>query len=426
MVSGYPPSAVAPAPAAPADGTKRLRDIAPYTTFKDEANRIETPAVFTITGPALERLRADGVATDVLERLTSLAHQAVTDQTTFLERVTATIGPAHTAQHRAALLQHAETLPYRSLAQEDIARRAYQLHQENDRSIAQEAIAWRAYQLYLERGGHQGDALTDWLRAEQELANQLRAEQELADWLCAEQELSESRALEPLEVVPRFPQPMYEPLRDLFPNFLLPGIDTIPTNSIALLTPNLRFIEAYLVGLNHELGRELLWREFPTQLGCTYFRKFWDDRGSAQPAPDIPDIHAWHKPLGQDMAPNRGENLVMLLIRGDLLERYPNALISARRATFAAGGHIPAYTEEGEARHPVLRLTPFPGLTLLGFDLQAPLLNEHQKIPKDDPSWFFIVEEHPTESRFDRRCHPSSSLAILARPDLGPCANGRP
>ncbi len=39
-----------------------------------------------------------------------------------------------------------------------------------------------------------------------------------------------------------------------------------------LLRTNNRFIEAYLVGLNHEMGRELLWREYPTDQRGTYFR----------------------------------------------------------------------------------------------------------------------------------------------------------
>ena len=38
---------------------------------------------------------------------------------------------------------------------------------------------------------------------------------------------------------------------------------------------NNRFIEAYLVGLNHEMARELLWREYPTDQRGTYFSSFW-------------------------------------------------------------------------------------------------------------------------------------------------------
>ena len=31
-----------------------------------------------------------------------------------------------------------------------------------------------------------------------------------------------------------------------------------------------------MVGLNHEMARELLWREYPTDQRGSYFRQFWD------------------------------------------------------------------------------------------------------------------------------------------------------
>ena len=40
----------------------------------------------------------------------------------------------------------------------------------------------------------------------------------------------------------------------------------IPKNTISLLETNRDFIEAYMVGLNHEIARELLCNEFPTDL----------------------------------------------------------------------------------------------------------------------------------------------------------------
>ena len=65
-------------------------------------------------------------------------------------------------------------------------------------------------------------------------------------------------ALQPVNVTPSFPQPMYEPLRELFQDMVLPGLEQIPNNSLTVLQVNARFIEAYMVGLNHELSRELL------------------------------------------------------------------------------------------------------------------------------------------------------------------------
>src|SRR5262249_32035868 len=87
-----------------------------------------------------------------------------------------------------------------------------------------------------------------------------------------------------IRFAPTFPQPMYELLRDYVQGILLPGMDQVPPNSIALLEKNQTFIEAYMMGLNHEMSRELLWRGYPTDQRGTYFRQFWDVRGGRQPA----------------------------------------------------------------------------------------------------------------------------------------------
>ena len=74
---------------------------------------------------------------------------------------------------------------------------------------------------------------------------------------------------------PKFPQPMYEPLRDLSQELLLPGIETVPPDAVLGLKTNRRFVEAYMVGLNVEMAREMLWRGFPTDQRGTCFDQFW-------------------------------------------------------------------------------------------------------------------------------------------------------
>ena len=69
-----------------------------------------------------------------------------------------------------------------------------------------------------------------------------------------------------VDLGPEFDQPMYDGLRDVAPQLLLPGVDHVPPDTVALLETTPRLIEAYMVGLNHEMSRELLWREFPADL----------------------------------------------------------------------------------------------------------------------------------------------------------------
>src|SRR5262249_14275466 len=112
--------------------------------------------------------------------------------------------------------------------------------------------------------------------------------------------------LEEVMAYPIFDIPMYRPLADRSAELLLPNINKIPTNSITLLEANQKFIEAYMVGLNHEFARELLWREYPTDQRGSYFRQFWDvstvlvqkstgadDDTLREKLQDIPPLHRW-------------------------------------------------------------------------------------------------------------------------------------
>src|SRR5205823_4251410 len=105
---------------------------------------------------------------------------------------------------------------------------------------------------------------------------------------------------------PVFDLPMYEPLTDISSELFLPNLNLIEQNSITLLETNRRFIEAYLIGLNHEFARELLWRAYPTDQAGSYFRQFWDPRGflddqTVDPEQlkerlrDIPEVHRWSR-----------------------------------------------------------------------------------------------------------------------------------
>ena len=78
--------------------------------------------------------------------------------------------------------------------------------------------------------------------------------------------------LEPLLDAPEFPQPMYAALRDLSQDFLLPGLEKVPENTVTLLETNSTFVESFLVGLNVEMNREFLSRNYPTDQRGTFFR----------------------------------------------------------------------------------------------------------------------------------------------------------
>ncbi|MGZ8445279.1 MAG: hypothetical protein ACXWXZ_17935 [Candidatus Binatia bacterium] len=194
--------------------------------------------------------------------------------------------------------------------------------------------------------------------------------------------------LEPILEAPDFPQPMYEAIRDLSQEFLFPGLQQVPANTVTLLETNAKFVEAFLVGLNAEMSRELLWRNYPTDQRGTYFRQFWDT-SAGNDQPDIARINQWRdRKLGDNAG--AGEQLV-LLIRGELLRRYPNSVIYAVAAKREQGQL--ELSDPAVESHPIFRGTLKPDVTFLGF-----ALTDKEAIA--DPGWFFVIQQQPTEPRF--------------------------
>lgn len=227
---------------------------------------------------------------------------------------------------------------------------------------------------------------------------------------------------------PEIDVPMYKPLIEASVDNFVPNLDLIEPNSITLLETNQRFIEAYMVGLNHEMARELLWREYFTDQRGSYFRQFWDvssyrnSEGADAEAlreklRDIPPLHRWsrrsrlgdhdHREQGADK-----EEEVVLVIRGELLKKYPTAVVYAHRARWATnadGKRVLAEPRDFDDSEPdsVVIKTPLyeakaePDIYFFGFDLTVPEAKggsgEHEA---DRAGWFFVIKERPGEPRF--------------------------
>jgi hypothetical protein len=218
--------------------------------------------------------------------------------------------------------------------------------------------------------------------------------------------------LEPIMAAPEFPQPMYAPLRDLSPDYVLPGVELVPPDTLGLLLSNHAFIEGYMVGLNHEMARQLLWNDYPTDQRGSYFRQFWDVSAyvpqagdPSDPAKlrellkDIPPIHTWPKPLALGEHPNRTdivENNVVLLVRGELFKRYPNAIVYAGKAKRGADGT--RVLDESDERYPIFRGTLPTDITFLGFNLS--LDDARGGTPQSPEGFFFVFQQQPSEPRF--------------------------
>ncbi len=231
---------------------------------------------------------------------------------------------------------------------------------------------------------------------------------------------------------PKFDLPMYADLLKMSTDTFVPNLGLLPPNSISLLENNRRFIESYLVGLNYEMAREMLWREYPTDQRGTPFRQFWDPRAAPALANetaaarrerlyDIPPIHEWGTAalLGENPnpKPKPGDpprtNDLVLVIRGELLRKYPTAAVYAHKADWPDKPGQPGVPDKtGErtlaklpagvdpprslVRLPIYEAKAEPDIYLLGFDLDA----DTARGKGGDLGWFFVLKERPGDPRF--------------------------
>jgi len=201
------------------------------------------------------------------------------------------------------------------------------------------------------------------------------------------------RLFHPIMVAPRFTEPVAGRLRDAAAQqHLLANAQSLEPNGITLLTTNPRFVEALMVGVNHEMARELLYRGYPTDRQGTCFRQFWARLDGQE---DISPITGWGDgALGTHGLAGLGGNLVVLL-RGDLLRRYPRTVVTARKgkASPAAGGKM-AFVEDPAVapRRAIFGDRLPPDMAYAGLDLTA--------AEADQDGWFILLEQPPTEPRF--------------------------
>lgn len=228
------------------------------------------------------------------------------------------------------------------------------------------------------------------------------------------------RKLKPVMAHPEFTEAVYNYFLDISKNYILPNIDKIPNNSITLLQNNQSFIESAMAGLNHEMARELLWREYPTDQRGSYFRQFWnisdnitinsvDAEKEKEQKLDIKKMHEWDNPLGGNCPRPNSDNIV-LIIRGELLKKYPNTVVYAQRAEYASNPTLPRKLKgdiDGkEIKFPLFKADIDPDITLFGFDLQpkeaAGERIEDVSTPTagKNPGWFFVLKERPGQVNF--------------------------
>ncbi|MEO0485141.1 MAG: hypothetical protein AAF092_04435 [Pseudomonadota bacterium] len=205
--------------------------------------------------------------------------------------------------------------------------------------------------------------------------------------------------LDPVEICVDYDIAPWTYLRDKAPDWLAPGAGEMQPDAVTALETNPSFIESFLLGLNGQVAEELRWRNVALRSGCTPVRMFWGRIDPADPHHrhrDIEGVESWRAatPIGHPShrTPEAGDVDLVILLRTDLFERYPETIVSLVPAPRMDGtldwDAPPAPTAE--------RLLPSflgqlaPGLVFFGFDIT----------PEDARDHWFMLEEPPSGYRF--------------------------
>jgi len=222
--------------------------------------------------------------------------------------------------------------------------------------------------------------------------------------------------IKPVMATPKIKAPMYKALLELDSEAFMPNMkESLPENTIALLKSNQKFIEAYLAGMNHEMARELLWREYPTDQRGSVFQEFWsnqlspwDDQTLAneQGIRNIKPIHEWKSgndlaSLGSNSPGSINPDNLVLAVRSDLLRKYPNLSVFAIKATWNNNKRLFDDTPANSAntKYPIFSAKASPDITFLGFDL-TDAEAKGGTTSFDPAGWFFVFKERAGEIRF--------------------------
>lgn len=236
--------------------------------------------------------------------------------------------------------------------------------------------------------------LTDAVRPERTVPRRARAQLSLPAGMWDPPE-----RIDPILAAPRITTPMYAALAARGQDWMLPGLQHVPPDSVGALAANQAFVEALLVGMNHEMARELLWRGYPTDQRGSVFRHFWDRRTApAPPDGDVTELHTWQggDALGGHLPGGGAPDSFVLLLRGELLRRFPRASVFLVPAELA-GGEARPLPLEGNAELPAFSGWLDPDVTFLGFDVAVDDVRGDVPQTAARPGWFVVVQEQPTQ-----------------------------
>ena len=202
--------------------------------------------------------------------------------------------------------------------------------------------------------------------------------------------------IETVMAAPSFPQPMYEPLRELSQDLLLPGLDKVlPDTRARPARPTARSSKPTWSGSTSRWDASCCGAAFrPISAAPTSSTSGAATRAVAAAATSTISARTWARALGTaPRRPRRREQFVMLL-RSSLLRRYPNAIIyltpaldrRRRRQRRPPPDVLPVFNGAME-----------PDVNFFGFPITPAASGRWFGT---SPGYYVVIQEHPTEPRF--------------------------
>ncbi|MCI4657219.1 hypothetical protein [Cryobacterium zhongshanensis] len=219
------------------------------------------------------------------------------------------------------------------------------------------------------------------------LAGRLHLSSGLADRWFAQPRIA------PIMASPRFDRPMYRALEEYDREWLVPGLGLLPADDfVTVLSTNSEFMAAFFVGLSDEMGRELLWRGYPTDQRGTYFHRFWNPKADELATP----IHLFPAtPLASQISLGGGDGRAVIVVKSELVRRFPDLIIQAVKNQGTV--RDPVFEKVGSPQQTARVLFSEvldPDIALVGVDLSVDELDGEQ--------WWITIAEHPSATRFQR------------------------
>ncbi|WP_412537917.1 hypothetical protein R8Z50_18835 [Longispora sp. K20-0274] len=196
--------------------------------------------------------------------------------------------------------------------------------------------------------------------------------------------------LGPVEIDPEIDLPLWKFLSENSPDWMLPGVGDLDQHSVVGVATNPEFVQALMVGANHQAAAELRWRNIALVTRCSPLRRFWQ-RGNG--THDITPIRTWPaaSPLGGPGTDEGQGAEAVVVFRTPIFRRYPNTVVYLYNGA-QDGWKAPAGSLDPLRRKdPAFTGTIGPEVTFFGFRLDPAKLTDY----------WVVLEEPPAGYRFE-------------------------